>query len=410
MKDYRSNDGELDLQDENELYDSIDTGAGRKEKIKSKIRFTRFLLLLIASVSALIVLFVNKDKLNIDNFRRLAAKVDIGLSTDESTDNSVIDFDYNKTGVVGVFKDGIARITGDSLVIMDNVGTQFQSVLTGFNSPALVTSNRYVLAYDRGGNRLIVTNSFTVVFDTTFEDNIVLASMNNNGYIAVVTESDAYKNKVIVYNSSFDEIYKINSMTRYILAANISNDNKSLALSSYYIKDSNIIPQINYYKFSEPEEVWSSDFNDDVAVQVLSKDDGCVVGLFGWGVSILSSRGEEKFKLEFGDRILQACCINYGRYNAVTMSSSLSGKSKITVFDDNGKTISEISTEDTAVSIDISSDRLAVLSRDMLYIYTVTGKLIDQRENTNNATKVLFSDKNSALVVSESNVVYNLIN
>ena len=97
--------------EQDDLMDMSEQQGSKKERIKSKIRFSRFLLLFVAAVFALVLLFVNKDKLNADNFRRLAAKIDIGLSSDKSTDNSVIDYDYNSSGVVGVYKDGIARVT-----------------------------------------------------------------------------------------------------------------------------------------------------------------------------------------------------------------------------------------------------------------------------------------------------------
>lgn len=396
-------------EDENNLVSYDKQPSARTERIKSKIKFTRLLLLLIAAVFALVILFVNRDKLNADNFRRLAAKIDIGLSSAESSDNSVIDYDYNSSGAVGVYKDGIARVTTDSLVIMDNAGTQFQSVLTGFNNPALVTTNKYVMTYDRGGRRLIITNSFTVVFDKVFDDNIVTAAMNDNGYFAVVTESDAYKNILTVYNSSFSEIYKLNSMSRYIIAADISNDNKHAAVSSYYVKDGNVIPQINYYSFTGEESLWNYDFDEKVAVSVVCKDDGSVAGLFEWGICVLDSKGREKHRFEFNNKILQAYYLSRDKYNMAVLSDSHSGNSEAVVFENTGKSVSNIDTQITAVSADIASDRIALLSRDRIFIYSVSGKLISERENVNDGTKILFSDKNSVLVVSDSGIVYNLI-
>ena len=355
MPEYSEQDDLIDIREQQQ--------DSKKEKIKSKIRFARFLLLFVAAVFAIVLLFINKDKLNADNFRRLAAKIDIGFSSDKSEDNSVIDYDYNPSDVVGVYKDGIARVTSDSLVIMDNAGTQFQSVLTGFNNPALVTTDKYVMTFDRGGRHLIVANSFAVVFDITFDDNIVTASMNDSGYFAVVTESDAYKNKLIVYNSSFEEIYKL----------------------------------------------WNAEFEDNIAVSVICKDDSTVCALFEWGVCILDSKGKEKCRYEFGNKFLQAYSLTRGKYNCVVLSDSHSGSSAVTVFDNAGKKISETETDVTVISADIFGDRLALLSRDKIYIYTVSGKLISERENPNDAMYVLFSDKNSVLVVSDSGIVYNLI-
>ena len=396
---------------DNEIIDGdLEKGAEKTATIKTKIRFARFLLLLIAALFALIILFVNKDKLNADNFRRLAAKIDIGISSVSNTDNTLIDYDYNSTGVVGVYKDGIARVTSESLVIMDNAGTQFQSVLTGFNNPALVTTDKYVMTYDRGGRHLIITNSFTVVFDKTFDDNIVTAAMNDNGYFAVVTESDAYKNKLTVYNSSFNEIYKLNSMSRYILALDISDDNKYAAVSSYYIKDSNVIPQINYYSFTSEESVWNCDFDENIAISVVCKNDGSVAALFEWGICILDSKGREKCRFEFGNKILQAYSLGKEKYNAVVISDSRNGNSEVKVFDRTGKTVSDIDIGETVISVDIYSDRVALLSRNKIYIYSSSGNLLSERENRNDGTHILFSDKNSVLVVSESGIVYNLIN
>lgn len=391
-----------------EVYQPEQTENSKAEKIKTKIRFTRFLLLLFAAVFALILLFVNRDKLNLDNFRRLAAKIDIGISSSGSTDNTVINYDYNSDGIVSVYKDGIARVTPENLVIMDNAGTQFQSVQTGFNNPALVTTDKYVMAYDRGGRHLIVTNSFTVVFDVTFDDNIISAAMNDDGYFAVITESEAYKNKLVVYNSSFNEIYRINSMSRYIISADVCKDNKHVAVSSYYVKDDSIIPQLNYYSFTEEESLWNIDFEDQIAVLVRCNDDSTISALFEWGICVVDSKGNEKYRYEFENKILQEYCIPATKYNAAALSDSHSGNSVVTVFENSGKKVSDIEVGAAAVSIDMFDDRIAILTRDNIYVYSVSGNLICRRENVNDAYSVLFTDKNAFLVVSDSDIVYNL--
>ena len=80
MPEYSEQDDLIDIREQQQ--------DSKKEKIKSKIRFARFLLLFVAAVFAIVLLFINKDKLNADNFRRLAAKIDIGFSSDKSEDNS----------------------------------------------------------------------------------------------------------------------------------------------------------------------------------------------------------------------------------------------------------------------------------------------------------------------------------
>ena len=61
MPEYSEQDDLIDIREQQQ--------DSKKEKIKSKIRFARFLLLFVAAVFAIVLLFINKDKLNADNFR-----------------------------------------------------------------------------------------------------------------------------------------------------------------------------------------------------------------------------------------------------------------------------------------------------------------------------------------------------
>ncbi len=378
-------------------------------KLKSGIRFARAIILLVMAVTAMLLIFINRDRISMDNFKRLAAKIDLGVYSANVTDNAVIDYDYDSSAKIKAYKDGIARVSRENLVITDNIGTQFQSVLTGFNDPQILTTSKYVCVFDRGNNRLIVTDSFSVVFDTTFEHNIVNVSMNNNGYLAVVTESEAFKNHVIVYNSSFKEVYKINSMSRYIVACDISADNKRVIVSSVYSKGESVIPQINCYSLSKSESLWDVNFENSVCVDVVAKSDGTVVCLFEWGVCVLDKNGNEKYRHNFQNEILQTYVIGADKNNIIVTSASHSGVSTVTVFNNNGKQLSKMQLDFSVTSVDYKSGNIALLGVESIYLYNTEGKQLSTRPNPNDATRVLFSDKSSVVSVSASSAVYNLM-
>ena len=376
------------------------------KRAKSSLKFTRVVLLLAMVVFAVVLLISNKDKINTDNFKRLAAKLDMGVSITSSPDSSFIDYDYDLSAKIKTYKDGIVRVTAEDLVITDNIGTNFQSVLTGFNNPQVITSSKYVCAYDRGGKRLIVTNSFNVVFDTTLEQNIVSVSMNDNGYIAVITESEAYKNHLLVFNSSFKEVYKLNSMHRYFVCADISPDNNNVVVSSLYVKDQNVTPQINCYSLSKEKPLWTAEFEGNVAVDINKKTNGTTVALFDWGVCVLDKNGNEKYRYEFKNDILQCYSISNDKYNVVVTSASHDGVSTITVFNTNGKQILQKKLNYSAKSVDLKFNRISLLSTNDIELLTLKGKQLSLIANTNDATQVMLCDKNSVVLVSASSTVY----
>ena len=399
------------MKDVQEQFKQDDDNNNQFERPKSALRFARYLLLLIMVTMALLFIFTNKDKINMDNFRRLLAKIDIGISLGSEIDDTQIDFEYRENSVTSVYKDGIARLTGERLSIMDNRGTQFLNVLSGFEQPQLIANNKYVLAYDSGGTELIVTNSFAVLFEKTFSDKIINASMNDSGYFAVVTQSDGYKSSVYVFNSKFEEIFKWDSLSRYIVDVEVAHNNDAIAVSTLYSEGEAIMPQINYFEFSDENISWSVDFDETVSPAISCKSDGTVCAIFEWGVCFIDNKGREKSRYQFEQNLVQNFNIDDEKYNAFVLSHSVSGNSTLVVLDNNGIMISSTEIDEYIKSVDVMGDKVALLSaNNVMALNILSGKISWQRENSSNGVDVFFSDKSSVLVVSEISAVYNIIN
>ncbi len=399
------------MKDVQEQFKQDDDNNNQFERPKSALRFARYLLLLIMVTMALLFIFTNKDKINMDNFRRLLAKIDIGISLGSEIDDTQIDFEYRENSVTSVYKDGIARLTGERLSIMDNRGTQFLNVLSGFEQPQLIANNKYVLAYDSGGTELIVTNSFAVLFEKTFSDKIINASMNDSGYFAVVTQSDGYKSSVYVFNSKFEEIFKWDSLSRYIVDVEVAHNNDAIAVSTLYSEGEAIMPQINYFEFSDENISWSVDFDEAVSPAISCKSDGTVCAIFEWGVCFIDNKGREKSRYQFEQNLVQNFDIDDEKYNAFVLSHSVSGNSTLVVLDNNGIMISSTEIDEYIKSVDVMGDKVALLSaNNVMALNILSGKISWQRENSSNGVDVFFSDKSSVLVVSEISAVYNIIN
>lgn len=399
------------MKDVQEQFKPDDDNDNQFERPKSALRFARYLLLLIMVTMALLFIFTNKDKINMDNFRRLLAKIDIGISLGSEIDDTQIDFEYRENSVTSVYKDGIARLTGERLSIMDNRGTQFLNVLSGFEQPQLIANDKYVLAYDSGGTELIVTNSFAVLFEKTFSDKIINASMNDSGYFAVVTQSDGYKSSVYVFNSKFEEIFKWDSLSRYIVDVEVAHNNDAIAVSTLYSEGEAIMPQINYFEFSDENITWSVDFDETVSPAISCKSDGTVCAIFEWGVCFIDNKGREKSRYQFEQNLVQNFDIDDEKYNAFVLSHSVSGNSTLVVLDNNGIMISSTEIDEYIKSVDVMGDKVALLSaNNVMALNILSGKISWQRENSSNGVDVFFSDKSSVLVVSEISAVYNIIN
>ncbi|MBQ8892982.1 MAG: hypothetical protein IJ043_01055 [Clostridia bacterium] len=378
----------------------------RKEKRQSStIKYVRYLLLLVMVMVALIFLFANREQINGDNFRRLVAKLNIGLAVSDS-ENGEVHFDTVSGGETVVYKDGFAHATVEKLIITDKNGTEFQNIQLGFRKPVLSANSRYVLAYDSGGNGLMVTDSFSVLFETTMDDPIITAKMNHNGSIAVVTEGDGYLSKVYVFDSSFKEIYRYSSLNRYILDAAVSENNKALAVSAMNIEGADIVPEILYFKLSKEEVQWKAAFGEEPCVRIAMKENGTVCGLFSWGMVSLNSKGEEIGRYQLDNQVIQCYSLEDEDYNVFVVSAAENGDGNVVICDEKGAVKETIQLDYYATRLDYCDGRIAVLGNQKSAVYSSGGKLLweDAPERAND---IAFMGKNAVVVVSETKCVYN---
>ena len=384
---------------------SVEREMGQKSK--STIKYIRYLLLLIMVMVALIFLFANRDQINGDNFRRLMAKINIGFSA-PSAENGEVYFDTANSGETVVYKDGFASATVEKLLITDKSGSEFQNTQLGFRNPCLSANSKYVMAYDSGGTGLLVADSFSVLFETNMENNIITARMTESGGFVVVTEGDGYLSKVYVYDASFREIYRYRSLNRYILDASLSSDQKALAVSAMNMEGSEIIPEILYFELDKEEMEWSVPFQQTPCIRIDIKENGSICGLFSWGMVSLSKKGTEQGRYELENQVLQCYSLKDEKLNVFAVSAAENGNTTLVICDQKATVKETVVLDYYAVQLDYCDGRIAVLGNRKCGVYNSNGKLLWE-DTPERATGISFMGRDVAVVISETKCIYNTI-
>ncbi len=376
-------------------------------KSKSTIKYVRYLLLLIMVMVALILLFANRDQITGDNFRRLMAKINVGFFT-VSSENGEVHFDTVGTGETVVYKDGFANATVEKLVITDKNGAEFQNTPLGFRAPCLSKNNKYVLVYDSGGTGIMVADSFSVLFEVNMENNIVTAKMTDSGGLIVVTEGEGYLSKVFVYDSSFKEVYRYNSLNRYILDAALAEDQKSMAVSALNTEGADVSAEILYFKLDKEAVQWSATFDQSPCIAVDIKDGGSICGLFSWGMVSLNKKGTEQGRYELDNQVLQCYSMKNGDVNVFAVSAAENGNTVLVLCNEKAKVTETIELDYYAVQLDYYGGRTAVLGNRRAGVYNSNGKLLWE-DTPDRAIGISLMGKEAVVVIGETSCVYNAI-
>ncbi len=385
--------------------EELESRSGQKSKLT--IKYVRYLLLLIMVMVALIFLFANRSQINGDNFRRLIAKFNLGISVPTAEDGEVR-FNSTDTGATIVYKDGFAYASVEKLIITDKNGTEFQNTPLGFREPVLSANSKYVMAYDKGGTGIVIADSFSIVKELQMEDPILTASMNSGGQIVVVTQGEGYLAKVYVYDSSFREVYRYRSLNRYILDAALSKDGKAMAVSAMNIEGSDITSEILYFKLSKEQVQWSVAFEQSPCVDIAVKDNGAICGLFEWGMVSLTNSGKESGRFLLEDRTLQCYSLEDGDDNVFVVSATENGDGTIIICNEKGAEKDNVQMDFYAVTLDYYDGRIAVLGNQRCSVFNRSGKEL-WSATPERASDIAFMGRGAVVVVSETKCVYNSI-
>lgn len=169
---------------------------------------------------------VNSSYLSSDNISRFTytLKKTLTESYADGTQKN-ISLMYDDQSVEIVFKDGFAVLSTGTLSVYSSDSVKFSSHSIGFSHPVLISSDRYLLCFDRGGKKLSVYDSFDLIVEKTFDNNILNVSMGSNGYFSVITEAEGYKGFVTVFDENFKEVMRWYSADYYLLYSAFTSRN-----------------------------------------------------------------------------------------------------------------------------------------------------------------------------------------
>ncbi len=136
----------------------------------------------------------------------------------------------------------------DNLKISSAEGVLEYDMPLKSSNPIISTDGTYALVADKGGKTAHVFKDSKLEKTLTLDENIIIARINSNGYSLFITEGDVHKNSAIVRSATGEELFKWKSGSITVLSADISDNNRDIAIST--ISTDNGVVSSNIYMFN----------------------------------------------------------------------------------------------------------------------------------------------------------------
>lgn len=231
----------------------------------------------------------------------------------------------------------------ENLKIINPKGELVKDLSLKFSHPVVVTKGALALFYDRGGRKAVVFNGVKESTSVELEENILLASINESGTMLFVTESNLHKCAVCVYDSAGKELFKWNSGSLSVIAADISDNNKDVTVSAVNTDEGNVKNKIIMFNIAK-EKPFTDDTYENNMFSVVRYSGGYLYCIGTKDTRIYNSYGKCIGTVAYNEREIQQYALD-GDLLALVFSGSSdsSGVAEIKSFNQKGDCIGSFS-------------------------------------------------------------------
>lgn len=344
------------------------------KKVAERFRTTGFILLFLLVLFGGVMLVRYREYITYGNFVYLFR--DFG-SVAFGSDGKYSEITYNsqENMVFEPFRDGFALVGTTSVSVYDKTGVEVCSGKEGFSYPAAETSDKYLLAYDVGGEEYSIYNSITRIVTKKTEFPIITASVSDEGSYIITTESDKAKYVTELYSSALRRkmsIYK----EKYVIDSAIDRDGKAIVIASVDDSGTGFAAEVAFYLSGLTDAVAVKNYQMAMPISVESLKNGVFAVLFDDALRIYSDTGEVLLEKSFGGAAVTGFDITRNRALVVCRENGLGTVNRVYLFDGDGNVLL-----DTVVDTRITSAAAALPEKSRACYVRVTDGILGINED-----------------------------
>ncbi len=169
-------------------------------------------------------------------------------------------------------------LTDTYIYTYNSDGALITDIQHGFQNPVSDSNDKRIVVYDKNGKELDFYSRSQLVYDKTFDDSIVFASVGNDDRCAVVTTSTRYSNYLYVLNGEGEQIFRWASPDYKIMQAEFSDDDRSIYVTALGSKGGDLQLYLIRFDLDNAEShIWQSYVGADISYSIEQWDDGIYV-------------------------------------------------------------------------------------------------------------------------------------
>lgn len=328
----------------------------------------------------------------------------IEVPADIDTNNIIA---YNK--YVGILDKSILNIYSSN-------GRKDKEIEVQISNCIYDTENRFLIMAEKDGQQLTFISGTDIVWKNTVEGNITNVFVNENGYVSVITKGTTYNNVVIIYDPDGKELFKSFSSKTTNVDAEISNDNKYLAIADIDTSGSFIQSNVKILSMEKAqtdpnnstEYIYPAE-SGEILIGLEYQDGNKLVCMYDDSIHIIKNKEDRKL-MDISENTNPFADINLDGYavEVVEKNSGLFASVDIEITEIETGNKKTYTVESAVNSLKSKSNVIAINLGTEIHFIDTNGWLIKKYNSSMEAKDILLGENLAAIVFSDKIEIVNL--
>lgn len=349
--------------------DSEDT---RSEKKVKKIRLYKFIAVTVLVLFLLGGFLLFENEITIENLRYMVKYLDFS-SSGAFSEESVIYYNADVDNDFYVFRGDLALINPRGVTLFDRRGSAVMTDTFSMTKPTGVCGEKYLVIYDLGGHNVRVYNSFSLLYEESFDYAVQSVSINSDGAFCVVTAEKNYRSAVYVFDRNFEETYRWLSADKLASGAFLSDRNE-LSISAVHVQNGELISELIELKVGEKDPLSVFTLQGELPLMHRSERQNALL-VTDLSFHILE-KGKSVVSRDFVQGSILKVALSENRIAVLSDELSVGVNYKLSVFDDEGEEIRSHKFSETIQDLKVFDETVYVLTHTELFVFSEGKEMI----------------------------------
>lgn len=374
-----------------------------KEFIIKKIAKISITVIAIIAIVSLIILYIKEQ-----NFRRW---VDINiLRKDIKTSDVVsIDLSTNKNNQIYCYGKNICILNDKNLKVFNSSAQETTNISIDINTALFDSNGKYLAIAEKNGQNICTIFDKTFLWKQQVDGEILQISINQNGYVAIVTTDTTYKSIITLYDQNGKSVLKNYLSTSRVIDVSISNDNKYVAFAELDTSGALIQSNIKIISVEEalkkPEEAIIYTYNAESSKMIVNinyQDKGFLACVFDDSVEIINQKNhEKKFDIEKNYTFVSCDLNSHIAFIKEESSGMFDSKSTINILNTSNNQQNIYNIDEVVKEMYAHKNIIGINVGAEIYFVNTNGMLVKKYNSKQEITTVMMTDDIAIIIYKD---------